>query len=64
MAKTIEELLKEYEGKEEDSSYFVQQAVLGSEEERESAYDENGNFHCIKWFDCQFCPAFNPSECL
>ena len=62
--KTIEELDKEYEGREEDVHYFNQQAVLGSQEDRESAYDENGNFHCIGWFDCQYCPAFNASECL
>lgn len=64
MNKTIEDLEKEYEGKEEDLNYFNQQAVLGTKEEGAAAYDENGNFHCINWFDCKFCPAFNPKECL
>jgi hypothetical protein len=64
MAKTIEQLDKEYEGKEEDRDYLELQARLGSEKDAEKAYDENGNFHCIHWFDCQFCPAFNSENCL
>ncbi|QSX05463.1 hypothetical protein JYG23_12370 [Sedimentibacter sp. zth1] len=64
MVKTIEDLNREYEGKEEDEYYFNQQAVLGSEEDAQSAYDEDGNFHCIKWFDCSCCPAFNKEHCL
>lgn len=64
MAKTIEQLDKEYEGREEDMNYLNLQAVLGSEEDAASAYDENGNFHCIEWFNCQYCPAFNAEYCL
>lgn len=64
MARTIEELEREYANKEEDERYLDLQAVLGTEEERDSAYDEEGNFHCIGWFDCHCCPAFNPSHCL
>lgn len=64
MAKTIEDLDREYEGREEDRNYLDQQAVLGSEEDRARAYDENGNFHCINWFDCSYCPAFNATHCL
>lgn len=64
MAKTIEELNKEYENKEEDDYYLNMQAVLGTEKEKQSAYDEDGNFHCIGWFNCQYCPAFNSKHCL
>lgn len=64
MSKTIEELEDEYKDRKEDENWFNLQAVLGSEEDRASAYDEDGNFHCINWFDCQFCPAFNPTYCL
>ena len=64
MAKTIEMLEKEYDGREEDEYYFNHQAVLGTEEEAAAAWDEDGNFHCIDWFDCQFCPAFNPNYCV
>ena len=64
MAKTIEELDKEYEGREEDANYLVLQAVLGTEEERERAFDEDGNFHCIGYWNCQFCPAFDPNYCI
>lgn len=62
--KTFDDLQKEYKNKEEDQRYFELQAVLGTEEEADRAYDENGNFHCIHWYDCQFCPAFNADECL
>lgn len=61
---TIEELEKEYENKEKDAYWFHMQAVLGTEADKQSAYDENGNFHCIEWFDCQYCPAFNAERCL
>ena len=61
---TIEELNELYEGKEEDENYLDLQAVLGTEADRASAYDEEGNFHCIGYFDCNFCPAFNPDKCL
>ena len=64
MAKTIEDLNEEYEGREEDMDYFNQQAVLGSKEDAERAFDEDGNFHCINWFDCQYCPAFNAQHCI
>lgn len=64
MAMTIEELEKEYEDKAEDEWYLEMQARLGTKEDAESAYDEDGNFHCIEWFDCNFCPAFNPKHCL
>ena len=64
MAKTLEQLNSEYEEREEDEYYFNMQAVLGTEEDKLSAYDEDGNFHCINWFDCQYCPAFNPKHCL
>ena len=63
MIRTIEDLNKEYEDKEEDDFYLNMQAVLGTEE-GQSAYDEDGNFRCIGWFDCQFCPAFNSEHCL
>ncbi len=49
MTKTIEDLEKEYENQEEDEYYLNMQSVLGTEEDKSSAYDENGNFHCIKW---------------
>ena len=61
--KTIEDLDREYVGREEDENYLNQQAVLGTEEDRASAYDEEGNFHCIGWFDCGYCPAAC-SECF
>lgn len=64
MAKTLEQLEREYENRELDENWFNQQAVLGSEEDAADAYDENGNFHCIGWFDCQYCPAFNPKYCI
>lgn len=64
MPKTIEMLDAEYEGREEDDYYLNLQAVLGSEEDAARAWDENGNFHCIHWFDCQYCPAFNAEHCL
>lgn len=64
MSKTIEGLDREYENREEDENYFNQQAVFGTEEDAAEAYDEKGNFNCINWFDCQFCPAFNPNHCL
>ncbi len=64
MSKTLEDLDREYEGCELDENYYDQQAVLGSEEDAERAYDEDGNFHCIGWFDCQHCPAFNSRYCL
>lgn len=64
MAKTLEMLEKEYENKEEDRTYLEQQAVLGSKEDAAAAWDENGNFHCINWFDCSCCPAFNAEYCL
>ena len=63
MAMTIEELEKEYEGKEKDEYWFFMQGVLGTEAERQSAYDENGNFHCIGYFNCLYCPA-RRSECF
>ena len=58
MAKTIEQLNKEYENKEEDDYYLNMQAVLGTEQEKANAYDKDGNFHCIDWFDIVF--ATNP----
>lgn len=54
---TLETLEKMYEGKEEDEYYLHMQAVLGTEDEAAEAYDEEGNFHCIHWFNCEFCPA-------
>jgi len=64
LIKTIEDLNKEYEGQEEDLYYLNMQAVLGTEEEGQSAYDDDGNFHCINWFDCSHCPAFNREHCI
>ena len=64
MAMTIEELDKQYEGKEEDDYYLNMQAVVGTEAERKSAYDKEGKFHCIHWFDCGYCPAFNAKHCI
>lgn len=64
MAMTLEQLEKDYEHKEKDKYYFHLQAVLGTEEEGAKAYDEKGNFHCIGWFDCQYCPAFNVEHCI
>lgn len=64
MNKTLEDLDREYENREEDQDYLNQQAVLGSEEEASRAYDEEGNFKCIGWFDCRFCPALNSRHCL
>lgn len=57
MAYTIEDLEKDYEGKEKDEYWFQMQAVLGTKAEGAKAYDSDGNFHCIKWFNCQYCPA-------
>ena len=48
----------------EDEQWFNAQAVLGTKEDLDSAYDEEGNFHCIGWFDCAYCPAFSASHCL
>lgn len=62
--RTLEDLERAYEGKGEDEQWFQQQAVLGTEEEGLAAYDKDGNFQCINWFDCQFCPAFNPNHCI
>jgi hypothetical protein len=56
-------LNKEYEGKEEDKYYLHMQASLGTEAERKSAYDKDGKFHCIKWYNCSYCPAFNSKYC-
>lgn len=64
MAMTIEELDAMYEGMQEDNYYLNMQAVLGTEEDRKRAYDANGNFHCIDWFNCMYCPAFNSEHCL
>jgi len=64
MARTIEDLDEEYKGREEDTNYLNQQAVLGSREDAKRAYDKDGKFHCINWFDCQYCPAFDPNHCL
>lgn len=64
MYMTIEELDKMYEGKEKDNYYLNMQAVVGTEEERKSAYDKEGNFHCIHWFNCLYCPAFNSDYCI
>lgn len=64
MAKTLEDLEKEYENRELDRGYFDQQAVLGSEEDATAAWDDEGNFHCIEWFNCQYCPAFNAKYCI
>lgn len=61
---TLEDLEKEYEGKEYDEAYFHLQAVLGSKEDAKKAYDGNGPFHCIEWFNCEYCPAFNAKHCL
>lgn len=61
---TLEDLEKEYENKEEDRRYLELQAVLGSEEDAKKAYDKEGNFHCIEWFNCQYCPAFNARYCI
>lgn len=64
MAKTIEQLDEEYQGREEDRHYLDLQAVLGTQADADAAYDEEGNFHCIHWFDCSYCPAFNAAHCL
>jgi len=64
MAMTLEELNEMYKDIEEDEYWFHMQAVLGYESDRQKAYDENGNFHCINWFDCRYCPAFNAEHCL
>lgn len=61
---TLEDLEKQYENCEEDAYWFFMQSVLGSEKDKQSAYDENGNFHCINWFDCRYCPAFNAEHCF
>jgi len=64
MAKTLEMLEEEYKDKKLDMDYFMQQSVLGSEKDAAAAWDENGNFHCIKWFNCLYCPAFNADYCV
>lgn len=61
---TLEDLEEEYESKEHDERYFHLQAVLGSVEDAKKAYDDEGNFHCIDWFNCEFCPALNAKHCL
>lgn len=63
MAMTFEQLNEQFAGKEEDLIYLNMQAVLGTEEEGAKAW-ETGEFKCINWFDCQFCPAFDPNYCL
>lgn len=52
MAMTIEEFDRTYKGDDEDEYAFIMQSALGTQEERDSAYDENGNFHCIDYYDC------------
>ncbi len=64
MAYTIEQLNFAYQEHKENFRYLNLQAVLGSEADVARAYDQDGVFHCIQWFDCQFCPAFNPLYCL
>lgn len=64
MAKTIEALNEEYKNKPEDRDWFELQGRFGSKDDATKAYDVDGNFHCIHWFDCQFCPAFNSENCL
>jgi len=60
---TIEELERAYaEGKVPEKDYLNYQAVLGTEAEGAAAFDENGNFHCINWFNCCYCPARNHCE--
>ena len=61
---TIEDLEEEYKDKEEDEYFLFMQAVLGSEEDAKKAYDEEGNFRCIGWFNCRYCPAFNAKHCI
>lgn len=61
---TIEELDMMYQDKEDDRYYLEMQARIGSEDDRKRAYDADGNFHCINWYDCRFCPAFQPEHCL
>lgn len=54
---TIEELDIRYKDREEDEEYLNLQAALGSEEDIDSGYDEDGFFKCIGWFNCECCPA-------
>lgn len=61
---TIEDLDLMYVDKEKDAYYLYMQAVLGSREEAARAYDAEGNFHCIGWFNCLYCPAFDSRYCL
>ena len=63
MAMTIEDLAAEYAGREEDRNYFELQARLGTKKEAAAAIDGNGNFHCIEWHDCRYCPA-RRAECF
>lgn len=61
---TLEDLEKEYENKEEDERWFYLQAVLGSKKDADRAWDSEGKFHCIDWFDCRYCPALNEEHCM
>lgn len=53
---TIEDLNRAYDD-HESKHYLDLQGVLGSEEDYESAYDDDGNFHCINWISCDYCPC-------
>lgn len=57
MAQTIEALEAKYAGQEKNRDYYELQARLGTKEEAAAAIDENGNFYCIEWHDCRYCPA-------
>lgn len=61
---TLESLERDYANKDEDDFYLYMQAVLGSEKDAARAFDENGNFHCIDWFNCAYCPAFDTRYCI
>lgn len=64
MAIPMEVLEKEYEGKEKDMYYWQMQAVVGTEADKKNAFDRYGNFQCIKWFNCSYCPAFREEYCI
>jgi len=64
VAYTVENLEEQYKNKSEDEYYLELQSALGSKEDAKEAYDEEGNFHCINWWCCECCPAFNPTYCI
>lgn len=48
----------------EDKEWFYMQSMLGTQKDAEKAWDKDGKFHCINWWNCMYCPAFHSEHCL